>query len=351
MSKNLSIFMLIAGLALALTFIGCSDDETPTSGGGGLAADTTALELLDLGELVAAVAPPEYTAPAGKAFIDSIEAWTEGDYPLLDKVFGSDDPQTLYRNIESYEDFMGQVEHFLLVDENGDFITGTFNDTVSDTVDGTPVTFTPTVTVTALTSATSVPTEAQAIIGTSVDLDYLVSLAIPEIAGGTVQYGFKIDSTEQTVLIYEADMSGGDNEESSLVYASMDPTDSTIVFKGVGYSEDDRGMFTYVFNMASETDGDFTYRMSWYSDDNTPDLLGSIIGGGDKDTEFAMTYRQFMPADTTVADPEWAFEQVFGPNYTEGTGLISSYSTYTDTTLYYNYDDVPQGDITNPFAD
>ncbi len=343
--------MLLAGLCLVFAFIGCSDDPAPT--GGTVTGDTTALELLSLGDLVAAVAPPEFSAAIAKPSADSFEIWTEGDYPLLDKVFGTTDPQTLYRNIEDFQMYMEIAEHFLFVDENGDIITGTFEGTHTDTVEGQEVTETATAVITALAAATTIPADAQSVIGTSVDVDYLITVSVSEIQGGTFQFGIKCDSTEQTVLSYQANMSGQPNhDESSLVYASMDPTDSTFIFKGVGYSSDDRGVFTYGFNIGSEADADFSYRMSWYSDDpSTPvTLLGSIIGGGNKDTEFGMTYRQFVPADTTVPDPNWAFEEVFGPDYTNGTGLITDYSSYTDTTYYYNYEDLPHDDVTNPYA-
>jgi len=345
------LFTLLAGFCLVMAFIGCSDDPAPT--GGTVAGDTTALELLSLGDLVAAVAPPEFSAAVAKPLADSFEVWTEGESSLLNKVFGTDDPQTLYRNIESYEMYMEIAEHFLFVDENGDIVTGTFEGTHTDTIDGQEVTETATAVITALPTATTIPSEGQSVIGISVDVDYLISVSVDEISGGTFMFGVKCDSTEQTVLAYEADMSGLPNhDESSLVYASMDPRDSTFTFRGVGYSEDDRGVFNYVFNITSDADADFSYRMSWYSDDASTEttLLGSIIGGGNKDTEFGMTYRQFTPADDDTPDPEWAFEEVFGPDYTNGTGLITDYSTYTDTTNYYNYDDVPNGDITNPFV-
>ena len=82
--------------------------------------------------------------------------------------------------------------------------------------------------------------------------------------------------------------------------------------------------------MSSETTSDFAYRMSWFSDSPGLDetLLGCIIGGGNKDVEFAMKYRQYMPADSAVMDSACMYDQVFGPNYSEGTGLISDYDAY-----------------------
>jgi len=354
MSHRFTVFTLLAGLCLVFAFVGCSDDPA-SSGGGGVVGDTTALELFDLGELVAAVAPPEFTVAARKAALDSFEIWTEGEYPLLDKVFGSDDPQTLYRNIDEFEELMSIVEEYLRVDENGDLLVGSFTAEVTDTTEEGVVTFNATATITQLSSATAIPSIAQGIIGTSVDLDYAIEIEVNVMPDGVMNFGLKVDSTEQTILVFESGMGGGTGDEGSLIYASFDPVDSTFVFKGIGVSDEEGegGMFNYVFNITSESDGDFSYRMSWFSDDiPAPDytLLGSIIGGGNKDDEFAMAYRQFTPADDETPDSEWAYEQVFGPNYTEGSGLLTDYAAYTDTTNFYNYDVVPQAVIPNPFV-
>ena len=94
--------------------------------------------------------------------------------------------------------------------------------------------------------------------------------------------------------------------------------------------------------------------MSWYSDeipapDNT--LLGCIIGGGNKDTEFALKYRQYTPADDAQIDAEWSFDEVFGPNYTDGTGLITDHATYVNEELIIGYSMVPQTDVVSPWAE
>jgi hypothetical protein len=75
------------------------------------------------------------------------------------------------------------------------------------------------------------------------------------------------------------------------------------------------------------------------------------LGGGNKDTEFALKYRLFEPADTTVCDSMWMEDQVFGPNYSEGTGLITDYASYLDEALIFTNDDVPQLMIPDPWAD
>jgi hypothetical protein len=81
-------------------------------------------------------------------------------------------------------------------------------------------------------------------------------------------------------------------------------------------------MFTYAYSITSEATSQFACRQSYVSN-GTPvtTFLHTIIGGGNRDSEFALKYRMFEPADTTVCDSMWMFDQVFGPNYSEGTGV------------------------------
>jgi len=355
MSTKLLTFMLMVVFALMLAFVGCSDDDSNPATSSSGTADTTELNLIDIAQVIKDVAPPVYAAPILKSSPDSFEIWTEGDYPLLYKVFGEDDPQTLYRNVEFFEMFMDMIDGMLLVDENGDLIPGTFTEAHTDTIDGQEITRTGTCTVSALTTATAIPTACQGILGTSHDLDYLVEVSIEEMPEAELQIGFKLSETEQTMLVFQANMSGipGDTE-SSITYASLDPSDSTFVFKGFMYCTHSEGAetFTTSFIMTSENTGDFSYRMSWYSDGiPDSDLLGCIIGGGNKDTEFALKYRQYTPADAAEYDAEWAFDEVFGPNYTNGTGLITDYATFVNEALIIGYDLVPHAVVPNPWAE
>ncbi len=351
MSSKLFTFMLMASFALMLAFVGCSDDDNPATSGG---ADTTALSLINIADIIRDVAPPVYSTQVSKSAPDSFEIWTEGEYALLGKVFGDDDPQTLYRNIEFFEMFMEIIDGTILVDEDGDLIPGTFTNTHTDTVDGQEITRTGTFVVSALTTATVIPTECQGIFGTSCDLDYLVEISIEEMAEAALQIGVKLSETEQTMLVFQANMSGiEDDTESSITYASLDPSDSTFIFKGFMYCTHDEGAetFTTSFNMTSEATGDFAYQMSWYSDGiPDSDLLGCIIGGGNKDTEFALKYRQFTPADDTEYDSEWAFDEVFGPDYSNGTGLITDYAAFVNESLIIGYDLLPQDEVASPWA-
>ena len=57
----------------------------------------------------------------------------------------------------------------------------------------------------------------------------------------------------------------------------------------------------------------------------------------------------FIPADTTVCNATSSLDQVFGPNYSEGTGLLSAYEEYLNEDLIFGYDVVPQAMLTNPW--
>jgi hypothetical protein len=349
MYKKTNMLMLtMAALALFL-IAGCSEDETPTTPPD---AQTYQLDILDLEALVAQVAPPEYVAPsAAPNEIDSI--WMYGQSPLLEKVFGSQDPQTLYANINSFKMSMDIITSTVLADENNNLITGVYVD--SHLVDGWDgqVMLHFTATVTALADSTIIPAGAQEVLGTGFDLDYLISVETVEQPNAIVKIGMTVNDTEQTLMQFDEGSGDPTDTESRLIYASLNPVDSTFVFKGVGFCEHQDGqMYNYAFNITSEANSDFAYRVTWYSNGSVEnDLINCVLGGGNKDTEFALSYRMFMPADTTVCDSNSIREQVFGPDYTEGTGLVTDYATYVDEDLLFLYDAVPQAMVPNPWAE
>jgi hypothetical protein len=342
---------LMGAVALLLTLVvGCSDDEKKTVNNP--PAANTAIDLVDMGALIEAVAPPEFTAPTAiPDGADSIGIWTDGDYPLLEKVFGSQDPQALYSNINSFKNSYGIITATMEVDANGDIVTGTYIDSAyGEKWDGLGwMHFT--VVVTALTDSTVIPTAMQEVMGAKMDIDYLLDIDLEELTGETILIGITLTDTEQTLMQYDVGAGDPNDTESRLIYASLDPTDSSFVFKGVGYCEHQDGQkFTYAFNINSTATSDFAYRMSYYSNGSIEnDLLNCIVGGGNKDEEFALSYRMFIPADTTVCDSSYMFDQVFGPNYSEGTGLISAYDEYLNPDLLFGYDVVPQEMLTNPW--
>ena len=207
----------------------------------------------------------------------------------------------------------------------------------------------------ALAEPVAIPTQSQAVIGETVDVEYLVTVAVTGDMGDmTQQYGLTVNDSVQTLLQYNHRTGDVSQDESSLVYASLVLADSTFTFRGVGrVAYVDGELFNYGYNMTSASTSEFAYRMSWFSNELPDDqtLLGCIVGGGNKDVEFALKYRQFMPADTTVMDSWSSYDQVFGHNYTEGTSLISDYEAYLADELIYTYDVIPMDHIVSPWAE
>jgi len=349
MFKRVVTTVSAAALLLVLV-VGCGSDEKTTASNP--PAANSQIELVDMGALIEAVCPPEFTAPTAiPNGADSIGIWTDGDYPLLEKVFGSQDPQALYANINSFKNSFGIITETMEVDADGNIVTGTYIDSAySDTWDGMAwIHFT--VVVTALADPTAIPAEMQEVMGAEIDIDYLLTIDLEEMTDETILIGMTLTDTEQTLLQFDLGAGNPTDTESRFIYASLNPIDSTFVFKGVGYCEHQDGQkYTYAFNINSEANSNFAYRMSYYSNGSIEnDLLNCIIGGGNKDEEFALSYRMFIPADTTVCDSSYMFDQVFGPNYSEGAGLVTDYEVYLDGSLYFGYDVVPQAVLTNPW--
>jgi hypothetical protein len=346
MSKK-SVALLLCGMIALLPVLGCDEDKTVTPAGG-----TTQLDMIDLAALIEQVAPPEFTGPVGSPLaVDSV--WFHGDYPLLEKVFGSRDPQTLYANINDFKMSMAIITNTMRVNGQGAIVTGIYVDShLVDMEDGeTMIHFT--ATVSALDEPTVVPADAQEVIGTAVDVDYLIRVEPEEMPGALIYIGLTLNDSEQT--LWQFDSASGDPEdtESRSIYASLDPTDSSFVFRGLGYCLHAGGeLFTYAFNIESAASSDFAYRMSFFSN-GTPGMtfLNCIIGGGNKDEEFALKYRVFSPADTNVVDSVHMYDQLFGPNYSDGAGELSTYIQYLDEDLMFGYDIVPQAMLHNPWAE
>ncbi len=353
MYRSIYAVLFTITLGLFLAFVGCSEDTT-SPGITGAGGDTTSLTMLDVAGIVRAVTPPVYSAPQGVVANDSFEIWTQGDYPLLEKVFGDDEPQTLEQNIYEFEFFMGMLDSILLVDENGDIVTGTYIDSVVREEQGQANVYHGTFEVSALAGVTTIPVAEQDIMGTSYSLDYLIEITIDEIPGGEVKVGFSLDSTEQAMLVYISNMDDDTaSTQSSIVYSTLDPRDSTFVFKGVMYGSRPEGIHSVAYIISSESSGEFGYRASWIYDQVGYEdwtSLGAIIGGGNKDVEFALKFRQYYPVTAQNPDSNWSFDEVFGPNYSNGSGLISSYSTYVNEELIIGYSMLPQAVVANPWA-
>lgn len=348
MSRLFNAFLLGAVIFSLFLAAGCGDNGTTSSG----SQTTSQLEIIDLEALIQRVAPPEYTAPSGMpAVIDSV--WFYGTTPFLGNVFGSEQPEALYSNIREFKQSLGIVTGTMRIDADGDIITGVYVDShLVDRGDGASMLHF-TATVTALSEPTAIPAEAQALFGTEVNIDYLINVVSEEMPRSFINIGMTINDSEQTLFQFDTASGDPDDTESRLIYASLNPTDSSFVFKGLLYCLHSGGdLFSCAFDVRSQATSDFSDRVSWYSNSSPEsDLLNCMVGGGNKDEEFALKYRMFIPADTNVVDSMCMYDQVFGPNYSEGAGPISNYAEYLDDDLILTYDVVPQAMLTNPWQE
>jgi hypothetical protein len=339
--------LLVACLLLA---VGCSDKKgtnPPTS--------SQPLQIMAIDSLISRVVPPEYTAPAGSpTTIDSV--WLYGSNPLLSNVFGSDNPQTLYSNISKFKLNVDICSNFLRADANGAVVTGVVNDSMHvETTPGDSIWFHCTGTISHLNSAIAIPEAAQGIIGSSVELDYLISIQVSEVPTMRFYIALRLTDTTQTFLQFFKDT--GAKGETQMVYLNLRKADSTFDFRGLGhcvqepYGESlDSSRFSWGYNITSSANANFAYRMAYTSNgwDNT-NVMYKFLGGGNKDTEFALKYRTYVPAEATVCDSLHMYEAVFGPNYAEGTSLITAFDSYLDEDLLYPYSAIPQLPLANPF--
>jgi hypothetical protein len=320
---------------------GCGDDNTTTAPTHGSGLDIT---LSTYSALVRAIAPPVYTnASASQAL--AFSDWTSGDYPLLGKVFGENEPMSLYWNIDRLDML---VENINMVLDSG---SGSFGYTGDDG------TYHVSASIDTLTAPTAIPTECQPVLGTaSVDLDYKVDFAFTEVEGLVNQAGFKVTDTSETFLTYfkapQTDDSSHPNTQESLVFfAQRDLATGAVDIKGVflkDYGDQTKAIWVYDFQAAQ--DSSFTYRMSWYDDDfGGESAVACIIGGGNKTTQFALKFRQFRPATSQDYDPDNSYDQLFGPNYADlGTTLASSWDSITNLDNLFTYEDLPTSLLANP---
>jgi hypothetical protein len=348
------ILNLMLCLACTLCVVaGCSDDKTtqpPTD------QESNPIQMVDVSAIIEQVAPPEYIAPVGSpSTIDS--AWLYGDYPLLEGVFGSHEPAALYSNINDFKLSYDILSSTLLADENGNIILGTYVDSHLVEMGDGEIMMHFTAVATALDGPTPVPADAQAVIGTEMKVDYLITVDVTEMPGSTVKIGFTLNDTLQTIAQWDEGTSN-DDTQTRLVYSSLDLRDSTFTFRGLGYCQHpeseqwpDGDLFCWAYNITSEANSDFSYRMSNTSENNTSSYRNSFLGGGNKDTEFAMKYRPYHPVAATVCDSMWMKDQVFGPNYSEGSGLPTDYDEYLNDDLLFPRSYVPAQMIDNPWAE
>ncbi len=330
------LFSALLTAFVFILFIGCSDDSSVNNPTGNT-NNYTAVNFSQVTDIVKKVAPPVFTAPV--AAPSNIDDWTSGSYPLLGKVFGTDEPMSLYSNLNSLDETINMIEGVLQVDDSGNYLADSTYATITE-----------------LTTPTNITGVAANVLGfTSVDLNMLVNFTSPDNSDGVYKFGFTLNDSIQTVLTYYSGPSYGSDTntvESFLCYARASLIDSTVDIKGVFFKDyGNQTSARWVYDIQTTIDSTFTYRMSWYDDDfGGVSGLGCIVGGGNKSTEFAMKYRQYRPADSSDYDNFYMFDQMFGPNYSDlGTSISTGYDSYTNDNLIFTLSYMPTALLTSPF--
>jgi hypothetical protein len=315
------------------------DDTNPITGGEQL--QTVAFD--DFRDLVEGVAPPTYTASSTVPADSSI--WTAGDYPLLEKAFDANEPMSLYANVDNIDLSLTEIADFLRVDSLGN-LSGD-----SSTAAQQGLTYQ----IIQLGNGAAIPTGYQQVIGLlRVDVENLVQVTWNGGDTKESHFGFTLNDSIQTVLCWNHYSQAGSNEVSTyLYYAHFNQFDSTLEIRGLSYKNyNDSATVRWVYDIEGIQPNDFSYRMSWYSNDfSGQPAIGTIVGGGDKQTEFALRYRQYTPPTSQSPDPNLLLDQTFGPNFTFGdTTIAASYNTYVNENRILKYNAFPQSDIESPWS-
>ena len=345
---NILALLLFSMLFL---FVGCSDDSPTGTTVDNNDTDWTSIQFADYGQLIEKIAPPVYESPQSSP--SAFDDWTTGDYPLLGKVFSESEPMSLYWNLETFEEILSEIEMFLLVNDSGDIMVDSTAGDSSGEGNGDPGDY---IEITELTTATTIPSGMDSIIGTSVTVENLITFNFPDMEVGEInQIGFTLNDDEQTILAFHRMHEEGTITMSMVYYAHFDAVDSSIIMKGVALKDYGDGTnASWAYNINSVNTSEFAYRMSWYSDDipGDDDMLACIIGGGDKDVEFALKYRQYIPANSTDHIADWEMQQVFGSSYsTEGESLITAFSAFVSDDLFFGYGSMPTELLNSPWAE
>ena len=335
LTRYLPFCCLLAVLALILA---CSSDKA--TNGNNPWGD---IQLSTYTAVIEQIAPPLFdggSALAKPAAIDPI--WATGDYPLLGKVFGEDEPMSLYRNISSLDDQINRInealaaQHDTITEQQGDqTYHGVFD-------------------IEELSGAVSIPEQARAILGSDpLEFDYHLSFSIEELPAMVLEAAFSVDSVAEEVLCYQSMPTGQidpqypNGNETNLFWAHRDLESGAIQIKCVFFKDyGDQTSAIWGYEIHTVGISDFQYRMSWYSNEAAvPDgFLGAIIGGGNKDWQFVLRYRDYNPPDSLQND----ISQLFGEGYTDAGNITAEFEDYIDDTLFITYDDLPTGLLENP---
>ncbi|MBD3168373.1 MAG: hypothetical protein GF307_02745 [candidate division Zixibacteria bacterium] len=344
--------MVILSFMIVLTS-GCSDssstnpDDGDGDGSGGIDVTFTRYT-----QLVQEIAPPAYTSGGGLlkpyAPADSVpnadSMWWATDSPMLEKIFGTEEPTSLYRNINELDELVEQCE---MLADSGSGTYDVYMEEEGDTVSVECV-------VESLTAKVPVPEQCQPVLGRdSLDLDYYVGCEIEEY-DLFHHTAFKVTATEEWFYTYFSmpKFGPGGGLESSLNLAYRNHVTDSIDIKAVffKYQNNMADTVMWVYNILTVDSDNFKYKMTSYSDEEGyTRSLGCTIGGGDKDSEFVLRFRSYQPPDAAEPDSNWQADQVFGPSYSDlGQNLSQNYLNEYPLTEMYGYDDLPTGLLTSP---
>lgn len=319
MLKRTSCIIAIT-VTIAFFLFGCGGSDNPTSSSGSTSASFRSYE-----QYVRDIAPPEYTSPslAPGAYGD----WTTGEYPLLSKVFSEDEPMSLYSNTETLDNLIEELNYHVGKNEDGEF----------EPLEGKDSSMT----LTKLTSNLPIPATLQSLFqASSVDLDYLIELEYDDNPQEEVKIGFTQSGGTEELLLYHKTLFGS-KTTSHLFYAFVDTTTDSIMIIGavcdVQTSNPSVVTGKWSYRITKIGESDFDYQMAW-SDDEI-DFMGRIIGGGNKDVEFALRYQGFDPS--TAVEPHEDMSQLFGPNYADEGTLTTGYDYYISTERFLSLSDIP----------
>ncbi len=377
--------LLLAVVAMVFVAVSCSDDEKSTNpndlgagdtltdtttdttgdttlgdtaGGGDTTSDTTTAAVYHDAEFAAydslfdRIAPPEYTGgdavkipTTDTTVIDSL--WWYGEWSLLGKIFGSEDPFSLHHSIASFKETVYMLGRMLEMDDQYNFRLK-----VDDTVPELGVRLGDFATMTELTGPTAIPLEMQHLFGASVDLDYMLELDLSSIepTAPFMQIGFKKEADLERLFFYDYESIEGTG--GFYTFVEHTPSDSSLVFAGAAYDIEPDETNGWVYKIDAENTGMFDYRMAWFSD-NWGDNIGmaTIAAYGAKDTEFAVKYRSFVPADTSVVDSFHIHDQVFTGDYDASPSPFESWDQFVHDSTLFLYEDFPTGVLPSPFSD
>ncbi len=345
MSRNRKAMIATLGMFTLIAFVGCSqDDSTPTAPAG----NNETVVFSDYAAALAAVVPPEFTGRAKAAGNYSI--WIDGDYPLLGKAIGnaqSDEPMSLYRNLNTLESTVELIEQVLAQGEG---------QVEANDPDGNPVNAN--LVVEDLTAPVAIPVECQGALG----FDELTLAHVCRLSadGDTMALNFGYTRTEARETILSWNQEG--TEATSIFYATKDVASGEIEIRGAFYkvTTAETASWIYAIGTAGDDNTQFVYNMAWYSDGMGDAAgLGCVQGSGDRNESFGLRYHQYRAPWTRGVYDAWGpFEQLFGPsgdNPYADLNVDGEYPTdragLIDEDAMFVYDDMPHAFFASPFGE